>query len=59
MQILSLHCRQRKPLVIVLHELGQEGVASVHVADVLKPKFLHKTILERTVRAFHATLGLA
>jgi hypothetical protein len=51
MQVLRLGGMQREPFVEALEESGQEPVAGVHVEDVLKPKFLHKAILEFSVSA--------
>ena len=46
-------------LVIAQQELRLERVASLHVADVIQPKFLHQPILQGSIRPLHAALRLA
>ncbi len=50
--------RLREPAVVVIHELGQVGVADVHRGDVAEAELLHEPILERLVHPLDATLRL-
>ena len=45
--------------VVFLYKAGKEGVAVFDASDPGKPQFFHEPILQRPVRAFHASLCLA
>ncbi len=59
MQIAELGRLQGEAFVEPLNEFGQEGVAGSHIADVLKPQFLHQPVLQGPVRPLDPALGLA
>src|ERR1700753_491449 len=56
MQVIRSDCSQREPLVVALHEVGQEGIATFNVADAGHAKLLNQAMLQSAVRSLDAAL---
>jgi len=58
MQVLRLERVHSEAFVVPLQELGQEGVAGLHVAVTSQSQLLDQAVLRRAVGSLDAALGL-